>query len=111
VFVLLTQDGWSDIFYSYYRACSNWQAICYFVSLYIIGPIILLNLFLAILLKNFDEDSLKLHEDVDQSKKDDCKQEDNFSSKILSFWNSIKRLRYLRNCFKEHRRREKKDYN
>jgi len=40
----------------------------------------LLNLFLAILLKNFDEDRLKLDEEVDILKKDANKQEeDKFS--------------------------------
>ncbi len=37
----------------------------YFLSLYIIGPIILLNLFLAILLKNFDGDLIDKDKDED----------------------------------------------
>lgn len=59
VFVLLTQDGWSAIFYAYKRAMGSFRANLYFLSLYIVGPIILLNLFLAILLKNFDGDMIE----------------------------------------------------
>jgi Ion transport protein len=50
VFVLLTEDGWSAVFYAYYRAVGATRANLYFISLFIIGPRILLNLFLAILL-------------------------------------------------------------
>lgn len=35
--------------------CTNWGAMVYFVTLCIIGNIILVNLFLAILLKNFED--------------------------------------------------------
>ena len=57
VFVLMTEDGWSSIFYQYHRAVSGWKSTLYFISLFIIGPSVLLNLFLAILLQNFDNDS------------------------------------------------------
>lgn len=57
VFVLMTEDGWSEIYYKYNRAC-GWKATLYFLSLFIIGPKLLLNLFLAILLKDFDDDSI-----------------------------------------------------
>ena len=50
VFILLTEDGWSDIFRSYSRAVGPVQANIFFISLFIIGPRILLNIFLAILL-------------------------------------------------------------
>jgi hypothetical protein len=55
--VLLTEDGWSYVFYMYHRALGGLRANLYFLSLFIIGPRILLNLFLAILLENFDEGS------------------------------------------------------
>lgn len=64
VFVLLTQDGWSAIFYAYKRAMGNFRANLYFLSLYIVGPIILLNLFLAILLKNFDGDMIEAEDNT-----------------------------------------------
>jgi hypothetical protein len=49
VFILLTEDGWSYIFHAYYRAYSNWRATLFFLSNYIIGAKILMNIFLAIL--------------------------------------------------------------
>ncbi len=59
VFIVLANDGWSTIFFNYYRGVSSTTSTIYFLSLLIIGQYILLNLFLAILLENFDEDSLK----------------------------------------------------
>jgi len=47
------------IWFAHYRAVSSWQSTLYFYALYIMGNRILLNLFLAILLSNFDEDSLE----------------------------------------------------
>ena len=57
VFILLTGDNWSGIFYNYYRP-KGVVSIIYFISFIIIGQKILLNLFLAILLQNFDEDTI-----------------------------------------------------
>lgn len=59
VFIVLTNDGISGIFYNYYRAVGAISAILFFISLVIIGQKILLNLFIAILLENFDEGVLK----------------------------------------------------
>lgn len=58
IFIVLANDGWSQIYYNYYRAVSAGTATVFFISLVIIGQKILLNLFLAILLENFDVDSL-----------------------------------------------------
>jgi hypothetical protein len=55
VFVLLTEEGWSGVFYAYHRAVGAIRANLYFLSLFIIGPRILLNLFLAVLLENFED--------------------------------------------------------
>lgn len=54
----------SDIFYTHYRAVGAVSSTIFFISLVIIGQKILLNLFLAILLENFDEGALKqnMHE-------------------------------------------------
>lgn len=57
VFILLTEDNWSFIYYAYYRAYSNWRATLFFQSNYIIGAKILMNIFLAILSENFELDS------------------------------------------------------
>jgi hypothetical protein len=58
VFVLLTEDNWSTVHQLYHVAVGGWRANLYFLSLFIIGPRILLNIFLAILMENFENDSL-----------------------------------------------------
>ena len=55
IFTVLIGDGWNDIMNDFIRAMNSY-VIIFFVSLYIFGNLILLNLFLAILLKNFDEE-------------------------------------------------------
>ena len=69
VFIILANDGWSTIFFDHYRAIGPIQALIFFLSLLIIGQFILLNLFLAILLQNFDDENLNPQE-VKNSKKD-----------------------------------------
>lgn len=60
VFVLLTEDNWCHVFYQHFRAVGGLEATLYFVSLFIVGPRLLFNMFLAILIKDFDEDSKKV---------------------------------------------------
>lgn len=64
VFIILTNDGVSAIFQDFYRACGPATSLIFFILLSIIGQKILLNLFIAILLENFDEGVLKqkMHE-------------------------------------------------
>lgn len=47
-------DNWNNIMYVIMRSCGHFSAY-YFISLIIMGHIIMLNLFLAILLGNFDK--------------------------------------------------------
>ena len=54
VFEILIGAGWSDIMFTAMR-CNGSSACIYFILLYIMGGIILLNLFLAIMLGNFDK--------------------------------------------------------
>ena len=37
VFIILTNDGWSTIYYNYYRAVSPVTSTIYFISLIILG--------------------------------------------------------------------------
>jgi voltage-dependent calcium channel L type alpha-1D len=64
VFIILTNDGTSLIYYNHYRSVSPVSSTIYFVSLVLIGQKIILNLFVAILLENFDEGVLrqKMHD-------------------------------------------------
>ena len=50
VFIVLANDGWSPIYFNHYRVSGPGRSTIYFISLYIIGQMILMNLFLAILL-------------------------------------------------------------
>lgn len=59
VFIVLTNDSWQSMYYAHYRAVNSTAATLFFISLVIIGQKILLNLFLAILLENFDESHLE----------------------------------------------------
>lgn len=59
VFIVLANDGWSTIYINHYRSYKQIQSTSYFISLKIMGGYILLNLFLAILLENYDQESIK----------------------------------------------------
>jgi hypothetical protein len=61
VFVVLTNESMSEIYFNHYRTVGATASTIFFISLVIIGQKILLNLFLAILLENFDEGALKQH--------------------------------------------------
>ena len=54
IFEVLMGAGWSDIMFSVMRCVGSSGAV-YFVILVIVGGIILLNLFLAIMLGNFEK--------------------------------------------------------
>ena len=62
VFIVFVGDDWNTIMYTHYRVLkysSNttaWIGVIYFIMLFILGNLVLLNLFLAILLKNFSTD-------------------------------------------------------
>lgn len=57
VFIVLANDGWTTIYFNFYRAVNSITATLFFISLLFIGEYILLNLFLSILIDRFEEDS------------------------------------------------------
>ena len=59
VFIVLANDGWTDIFFDYYRTVGPVSSSIFFVSLVILGQMILLNLFLSMMLQNFDDDKFQ----------------------------------------------------
>lgn len=71
VFIILTNDGQGAIYYNYYRAVGWVPATIFWILLVILGQKIIINLFVAILLQNFDEGQLKmkLHEDHEGEQK------------------------------------------
>jgi len=67
VFIVLANDGWSPIFFNHYRFANGASSILFFVTLLMFGQFILLNLFLAVMLQNFEEDSVD--QELDKKKK------------------------------------------
>ena len=55
IFLVLFGEGWNDIMYNCMRCGDPLTTAFYFIVLVICGNIIMLNLFLAILLGNFDK--------------------------------------------------------
>ena len=58
IFIVLTGEQWNRIMYESYLY-NQYLALAFFISLIIMGQMILLNLFLAILLENFNIDEQK----------------------------------------------------
>jgi hypothetical protein len=59
VFIILTNDGQAAVYYNYYRTVGALPATVFFVLLVLVGQKVIINLFVAILLENFDEGELK----------------------------------------------------
>jgi Ion transport protein len=60
VFIVLANDGWFRLYMNHYRATDNpLGSSFYFFSLLIFGQFILLNLFISVLINNFEETSVK----------------------------------------------------
>lgn len=62
VFIVLANDGWTKIYFDHYRATDSVTASFYFLTLLIVGQFILLNLFIAILIENFEQ--VSVHQDT-----------------------------------------------
>ena len=54
VFQVLTGENWNEVMYDCWKA-ADWVSPFYFLSLVVLGVFIVLNLFLAILLKQFED--------------------------------------------------------
>lgn len=92
IFILLTGCSWDETLYNLTRA-EGLISIIFTLSFVIIGQLILLNLFLAILLKNFDESSIveKVHE-IDE----EARQERNPC--VRYFKKFKKKIKHLKCC-------------
>eukprot|EP00736_Rhodelphis_marinus_P010022 Rmarinus@m.20403 len=72
IFVIVTGENWNEQMYWGLWCCSQFTAVCYFVSAFVLGNYILLNLFLAILLSNFEAaDPRKLDAYIDEWPEED----------------------------------------
>jgi len=58
VFIVLANDGWTVIYFDHYRVVGVATSTLFFCGLVLFGQDILFKLFLAILLKEFDESSV-----------------------------------------------------
>jgi hypothetical protein len=56
IFIVIIGEDWNSVMYSHYRSLGPAVQI-YFVVLLVFGNFILLSLFTAILLKNFENDT------------------------------------------------------
>jgi len=54
IFIILIGEDWNNIMYTYMLDTRPYANAIFFISLIIVGNLVLLNLFLAILLKNFE---------------------------------------------------------
>ena len=70
VFQVLTGENWNEVLYNTMFAAGPGAAVIYFVALNVVGNYLILNLFLAILLGNFEQD------DDGESNADNGKSED-----------------------------------
>jgi voltage-dependent calcium channel T type alpha-1I len=59
VFIVLANDGWVATYLDHYRATNSYLASAFFISLLIFGQLILLNLFISVLIENFEQLSVK----------------------------------------------------
>lgn len=59
VFIVLANDGWAKIYFQHYRATDGVSSSFFFLSLILIGQFILMNLFVGILIENFEEISVR----------------------------------------------------
>ena len=62
VYIVLANDGWTTIYFDCYRMVGGVTSTVFFISLFILGQLILFNLFLSILLKDFDSFGLEASE-------------------------------------------------
>jgi cation channel sperm-associated protein 4 len=59
VFIVLANEGWSQLYQNAYRSTDPWSTSIFFYSLVTIGQFVLMNLFMAVLVENFEELSVR----------------------------------------------------
>ena len=89
IFIVLTGEQWNQIWYDSYQY-QKYISIAFFLSLIMIGQMILLNLFLAILLENFNIDEQKGSRRTKKSKGVCTKIQNWVDQKMKSPWFSWK---------------------
>lgn len=106
IFVLLTNEGWNKIVYTYLNSLNSWLPLAFFISVIIIGNFILLQLFIAILIYNFSKSN---EEAAIRNKKEE--KETGIKTKIVQkLINSVKNLDILKNRKKIRSLKKAKSY-
>ncbi len=59
VFIVLANDGWTNIYFNHIHQAEPVSTSIYFISLLMIGQFVLLNLMIAIIIENFEYHSVK----------------------------------------------------
>ena len=59
VFIVFANEGWSQLYQNAYRSTDPYSTSIFFYSLVVIGQFILMNLFVAVLVENFEELSVR----------------------------------------------------
>jgi len=59
VFIVLVGDGWTNIYFDHYRNIDIFTSSLFFMSLIILGQFILMNLFISVLIENFEQLSVR----------------------------------------------------
>lgn len=59
VFIVLANDGWTEIYFNHFHQAEPISTSIYFISLVMIGQFVLLNLMIAIIIENFEYHSVK----------------------------------------------------
>ena len=59
VFLVLVGDGWTHIYFDHYRHIDIFTSSLFFMSLIILGQFILMNLFISVLIENFEQLSVR----------------------------------------------------
>lgn len=85
IFIVFIGEDWQLIMQDHFRA-SGWFSIVFFIPLYIIGNLILLNLFLAILLQNVETTN-----DGDEGKDSDANALTNIRHRIRVKWDMLQK--------------------
>jgi hypothetical protein len=59
VFIVIASDGWAEIYTNHARATEFMSSTVFFIVILILGQFILYNLFIAIMIENFEQLSVR----------------------------------------------------
>ncbi|CEM21952.1 unnamed protein product [Vitrella brassicaformis CCMP3155] len=69
IFIIFTGEDWNSFMYDGMRA-TGWWAAFYFIIVVVIGNFLVLNIFLAILMSNFEQQSTKIRERAESQRRE-----------------------------------------